>query len=307
MSGKLWFTFTTAFSIIALNSGCDDVSSVGSIRSISTSQTLLRIRAYDGIVSDPSVTKAILDVAEVQFFNTDGTRFIVSQGPKELDLLSLAINKSYLVGDALIPAGSYQEIRIILGESSRVVLRSGETERLKVPSGQESGLKLKGEFSLRGGRISEILVEFKAREFLKKGSHGYMLPPVARISSVASLTIEQEARIREIAGDEAEEMFTLADIVFQGQAAEQTSFIGNYGSKKMFFTRAKLDVNDVVKGDPGIAVELELLGGKIADRVITVSHVTYYEPGEKFLVFLSSSPEGLGTIGINGGKVPTDY
>ncbi len=94
---------------------------------------------------------ALVDIGAVELLGGEERIVLSEDGTDgEVDLLALRDQVTMLLADAEIPAGSYGELRLIV-ESARVVLAEGYTfdgtdERgapLKVPSGAQTGIKLK--------------------------------------------------------------------------------------------------------------------------------------------------------------------
>jgi len=95
-----------------------------------------------------SLQSATVWVSKVQIVGGDSGVFTVSTTPASYDLLSLQNGVTALLGTATIPAGSYEQLRLIV-DSARVVLASGSTfadgdssASLHVPSGMETGIKV---------------------------------------------------------------------------------------------------------------------------------------------------------------------
>lgn len=97
------------------------------------------------------------------------------------DLLELTGGAEALLADNELPAGPLSQIRLILGENNTLVM-DGETKNLTVPSGAQSGLKLKVNTTLEPGVEYTILLDFDAaRSVVKAGASGkYNLKPVIR-------------------------------------------------------------------------------------------------------------------------------
>lgn len=98
--------------------------------------------------------------------------------PGKLNLLDFT-SADTLLSDAELDEGFYSEIRLILGSDSDVVV-NGETHSLKVPSGQQSGYKIKfGGERLDSGEIVDLTIEFNAEKSVHVTGNGqHMLKPV---------------------------------------------------------------------------------------------------------------------------------
>lgn len=99
--------------------------------------------------------------------------------PQEINLLDLT-GSDILLGSEELEEGFYAEIRLILGSDNNVVV-DGEEHPLKVPSGQQSGYKIKLGEPLHSGEIMDLTIEFDAEQSVKVTGNGkYMLKPVLK-------------------------------------------------------------------------------------------------------------------------------
>lgn len=99
--------------------------------------------------------------------------------PQEINLLDLT-GSDILLGSEELEEGFYAEIRLILGSDNYVVI-DGEEHPLKVPSGQQSGYKIKLGEPLYSGEIMDLTIEFDAEKSVKVTGNGqYILQPVLK-------------------------------------------------------------------------------------------------------------------------------
>ena len=83
-----------------------------------------------------------------------------------------------------IPAGAYDQVRLVLGEGSNVV-EDGVTHPLTTPSGLQSGIKLMGAFEVPAGGLVEIALDFDAaRSVHVTGNGKHTLHPVIRLEQL---------------------------------------------------------------------------------------------------------------------------
>jgi hypothetical protein len=88
-------------------------------------------------------------------------------GPRSIDIMQLKFQQE-LLGTGTIPAGEYTQVRLILEQNpsgspvNYVVLKSDPAARipLKTPSGQQSGVKVLGKFTVEEGVINTIMIDF---------------------------------------------------------------------------------------------------------------------------------------------------
>ncbi|MHC4407373.1 MAG: DUF4382 domain-containing protein [Planctomycetota bacterium] len=116
---------------------------------------------------------------------------VVSRGDREFDLLTLQNERTAVLADSVLPVGIYKELRLFLAEGggspiggpgfrspNRIVI-DGESYPLKVPSGEQSGLKLKGEFEIKRDTLTLLLLDFNVRtSVLERGDRDeFLLKP----------------------------------------------------------------------------------------------------------------------------------
>jgi len=124
-----------------------------------------------------------------------------------INLLELQDVKTLLAEDAL-PAGHYQQIRLVLAENTDtelynyVILEEELTKiaqqgngdehiPLETPSAQQSGFKLINQFTIVEGMTTELLIDFDAeKSVVETGNGKFQLKPVLKIEAV---TIEEDA------------------------------------------------------------------------------------------------------------------
>ncbi|RJP82262.1 MAG: DUF4382 domain-containing protein [Candidatus Zixiibacteriota bacterium] len=151
------------------------------------------IRMY--LVDSPSEYDAVNIVVtrvEVHIAEADSNSgwWVVNDSTATYDLLILANGANAVLGDTLLPAGHYTQIRLYIGDGSNVVV-DGITYPLTIPSGQQSGLKLNHQFDIESNTLYELTLDFDAESSIQQtGNGGYMLSPVIRvIANIISGTI----------------------------------------------------------------------------------------------------------------------
>lgn len=115
-----------------------------------------------------------------------GTWIQLEVTPMIVDLLTLQNGVFMGLATQEVPAGKYDAIRLVLGDQNSIVVDS-VTYALKVPSGQTSGFKLKGEFEVPAGGSVDVGIDFDAsRSIVHTGNGKYILKPCARIYPIAT-------------------------------------------------------------------------------------------------------------------------
>ncbi|WP_291827868.1 DUF4382 domain-containing protein [Marinobacter sp.] len=93
-----------------------------------------------------------------------------------------------LITDEVVPAGEYNEIRLMIDTQSSWVTRESQGDAeytLGVPSGEQSGLKLKGNFVVAADTSQSFTIDFDVRKSIVdpqgQALGDYMLKPVLRL------------------------------------------------------------------------------------------------------------------------------
>jgi hypothetical protein len=125
-----------------------------------------------------------VDVQQV-LIKGDGDWITLGSPNQVYDLLHLTKGISAtLVDGATLPAGHYGQMRLLLGSRNTVVLPGGAVEPLKVPSGQQTGVKLIVNFDVEPGTTSDVYIDFDAHKSVfvhQAGASGkYILRPTVR-------------------------------------------------------------------------------------------------------------------------------
>lgn len=116
-----------------------------------------------------------------------GWQEIVLATPQRIDLLSLSNGGLQLLGQTALPAGRYQQLRLVLEPNSaaaplaNAVQPIGGSEiALETPSALQSGLKLNANLDVSANQVADFAIDFEAcKSVLRAGNSGrYLLKPV---------------------------------------------------------------------------------------------------------------------------------
>jgi hypothetical protein len=143
--------------------------------------TVSKVRAHQS--GDPNVAD-----------NDPGWRDIVLSSPQRIDLLSLTNGLLTTLGQTALPAGRYQQMRLVLVPNgagpapypNSVVPTGGAETALTTPSAIQSGIKLIHPFDIGANTVYDVVLDFDAcRSVVATGhSGGYLLKPVISVFPV---------------------------------------------------------------------------------------------------------------------------
>lgn len=138
----------------------------------------LQIRMTDAPASFDEVN---VDLREVNVkLATDTTGWVSLQTtPGIYNLLGLQNGVDTLIAQGSFPTNVVKEIRFVLGDNN-TIKSGGQTYPLTIPSGSESGLKIKVSKDLKAN-LETLLIDFDAALSVIQETDGYKLRPVLRI------------------------------------------------------------------------------------------------------------------------------
>jgi hypothetical protein len=141
--------------------------------------------------ADENITSIFISIKKIELKGPDGWKtYKTFDVPLTLDLLDSKTNKSYFLGEKLLPAGHYMEARLILDKFDNrhndVSITSGcyllyndnEIKPVYIPNDSKNGIVAKGEFNLPAEGVVNISLNFDIREIKQTGEAGhYLLKP----------------------------------------------------------------------------------------------------------------------------------
>jgi hypothetical protein len=118
--------------------------------------------------------------------NDSGWTNITLATPQKVDLLSLTNGTMATLGQATLPAGQYQQVRLVLAQNqgntaANSVVVSGTTneQTLATPSATQSGLKIIRPFDVVANSTVDLVLDFNAcKSVVQHGNGSYALKPV---------------------------------------------------------------------------------------------------------------------------------
>lgn len=106
------------------------------------------------------------------------------------DLLELTNGATEVLGSKELPAGTYEQIRLILSSEGHSIFVDGKEHELFVPSGEQTGIKLNVNAEIQPDITYTLLLDFDAsRSVVERGNKQsgirYLLKPVISASNEA--------------------------------------------------------------------------------------------------------------------------
>jgi len=185
MKNRFLMTLMSGLVGLALLSSCSDEEANG------------RVKVYltDAPIDGTNVEALFLSVTRIEMKGEGGWKTVKEfSTPLSLDILDYHNGNSYFVTEETIEAGTYSEARLILnaaenGSSPKanpdcyVLYTDGTRKELFVPSGSQSGYKVKGSFTLPPNGTVAVTLDFDARKsIISAGSSGkLLLKPTVRL------------------------------------------------------------------------------------------------------------------------------
>ena len=194
-----------------------------------------------------------LDIQGVEFHTDEGGWTTVDAVvPGIYNLLELRNGVDTLIARATLPSGTLSQVRFILGEGNAVVV-DGQEHPLKVPSGEQSGLKFNVHQELMPEGSYTVWTDFDAqRSIVHTGNGSYMLKPVIRV-----FTALTNGRIKGVIAP-----MELNPVIY---AISQTDTVSAFPDEDGFFLLSGLSEQDYM-----VIAQPDSLSGLQADTIVTV-------------------------------------
>lgn len=143
----------------------------------SSNQGALQIRMVD---SPAHYDAVLVDIQKVEVQNQADpqTWITLSTQAAKINLMKLTNGIYTVLGDSLIDAGTYHNIRITFGSGSQII-ENGKTAKLNNDSSIQSGMVIDSAITVDKGYRTVMLLDFDvSKSIIKSGSGTYTLKPV---------------------------------------------------------------------------------------------------------------------------------
>jgi hypothetical protein len=221
------------------------------------------------IVESAAVTITKIEIRKAGDGICDSVQFLVIwEGSETFNLLDLRNGVCENLPDLEIPAGEYNLIRLYVDEASLKV-KDGDTFRLKIPSGKQTGIKIfiRPGLVVEGGLTSELLLDFDlSRSFVMRGNmnspagiKGFIFKPVIRaVNNSTAGRLEGKVTDKNNAKIKAASIIVKQDTVVASAIADTMGYYaiislpsGNYSvlAAKENFDTVKIDDVRITNGN----------------------------------------------------------
>ena len=180
--------------LAACGGGGSDSSATGTLR---LSLTDAPACGYDNVFV--TVEKVRVHKSGTASDSDAGWSEVVLAAPQRVDLLTLTNGTLMPLGQTELPAGTYTQMRLVLGSTpppgspagmlaNAIKPTGGNETALTTPSGQQSGLKMNVNVDVPAGQVADFAIDFDAcKSFVKAGNSGkYLLKPVLSVTPILS-------------------------------------------------------------------------------------------------------------------------
>ena len=172
---KIAISLAVIIGLIGIMVSCDDNPAD------SSSETgTLQVVLHDAPANYEAVNVYIESVEVNNSANEEEGWITISNPEQTYDLLELVNGATEVLGEAELQSGTYEQIRLILGDQGHSLVVDGTQESLFIPSGAQTGIKLNVDAVIEPGITYTLLLDFDAsRSVVKAGNSGrYLLKPV---------------------------------------------------------------------------------------------------------------------------------
>ena len=152
----------------------------------------LALYLSDAPIDAENVTGVYITINEIQYhINDQWTTCEEFDGPKTYNLLELTNGNSTLLGELTLPGGHYNQIRFMLdipemgqdpyNPGCCIEWADNSTSPLFVPSGNTTGYKAVGQFTVPNNGTVELTADFDVRKAVVLADAHYILKPTIRL------------------------------------------------------------------------------------------------------------------------------
>lgn len=184
---------STLLLALTVAGGCDQVTGLSDTDR--TNRGTVEVLLTDDPFPYDLVEEANATIRRVEAISKTEGHVVLSEEARTFNLLELRNGLTATLAEGELPAGTYSQLRLIVGDTASVTLKNGETFNLQVPSGTETGIKVQvGDLEVEAGKEVELTLDFDVGEsFVVKGNvntpagiQGFIFKPVIKFKGHAA-------------------------------------------------------------------------------------------------------------------------
>ena len=287
----------------------------GGVGTLSMSLTDAMSNAYDAVY----VTIEDVEVHAKKNGNGNNSWFSLRTPnlPKTFNLYELAYGVREQIGIAELEAGSYTQMRLMIGTSpddginilseahpyaNYVIDSDGNYQELKIPSGVQSGYKIVHGFTISANQTTELILDFMPDKSVIVGGNGnWHLKPTVKVGSIEELSIIRGRVTTD--GTNGFESALVSVQTYNGAATDekdkvtiQTSTVTNENGYFAIF------VSPLAVGDHyNIVIYANGKEPQVREIHSLVAEQTYTFPNDDIQLTDATTQNVIGDVMINGG------
>ncbi|MGJ3235373.1 DUF4382 domain-containing protein [Marivirga sp.] len=148
----------------------------------------------DGPLEAENVSEVVISISKVEVFGPEGWTTVKEyENPEAINLLELQGGETFFLDEKELTSGLYDQIRLGLAASATseasqnpphyVKFNDESVEEIFIPSGNQTGYKIVGDFTIPDGGVTSIIIDFDVRKsVVKAGNSGqFILKPTLRL------------------------------------------------------------------------------------------------------------------------------
>lgn len=150
----------------------------------------MEVRMYDAPIDSADEVNVSVQRVEVNRTGSADGWSVISEPNTTYNLLDLVNGAYEVLGDTTLETGTYQQIRLVLDENGHSVVVDGQTYDMKVPSGNQTGIKLNVNAQIEENITYVLLLDFDASRSVREAGQNnpsvdYVLQPVIKATNQA--------------------------------------------------------------------------------------------------------------------------
>ena len=178
--------------LVISGASCEQAPESGPGTGTGTGTGILKLYLSDAPLDTENVTGVYITIEEIQYhLNGEWITCEGFAGNQTYDLLELTGGNSALLGELILPAGNYTQIRFILDIPEKgphpvnpgcyIEFDGNSTEPLFVPSGGQTGYKAIGRFEVPANGTVEVTADWDVLKAVVVANSRYILKPTIKL------------------------------------------------------------------------------------------------------------------------------